>query len=58
MTEVQQIGSPPIQALPAVPRRVEYPKWFGGSASCMAVVVSHPLDLSKYLLPDYQICNP
>lgn len=24
-----------------------YPKWFGGSASCMAVLVSHPLDLSK-----------
>ncbi|KAJ5776659.1 uncharacterized protein N7511_001670 [Penicillium nucicola] len=24
-----------------------YPKWFGGSASCMAVLVSHPLDLLK-----------
>ncbi|OQD99017.1 hypothetical protein PENVUL_c066G07562 [Penicillium vulpinum] len=24
-----------------------YPKWFGGSASCMAVLVSHPLDLIK-----------
>ncbi|OJJ29908.1 hypothetical protein ASPWEDRAFT_63355 [Aspergillus wentii DTO 134E9] len=26
---------------------IVYPKWFGGSASCMAVVVSHPLDLIK-----------
>lgn len=25
-----------------------YPKWFGGSASCMAVLVSHPLDLSEF----------
>ncbi|KAJ5164047.1 uncharacterized protein N7500_005877 [Penicillium coprophilum] len=24
-----------------------YPKWFGGSASCMAVLVSHPLGLIK-----------
>ncbi|KAJ5773872.1 hypothetical protein N7457_008768 [Penicillium paradoxum] len=26
---------------------ITYPKWFGGSASCMAVLVSHPLDLLK-----------
>ena len=26
---------------------VQYPKWFGGSASCMAVVLTHPLDLSE-----------
>ncbi|KAJ5616669.1 hypothetical protein N7537_001783 [Penicillium hordei] len=26
---------------------ITYPKWFGGSASCMAVLVSHPLDLIK-----------
>lgn len=26
---------------------ITYPKWFGGSASCMAVLVSHPLDLRK-----------
>ncbi|KAJ5974715.1 hypothetical protein N7481_011925 [Penicillium waksmanii] len=26
---------------------VSYPRWFGGSASCMAVVVSHPFDLIK-----------
>ncbi|POR30991.1 hypothetical protein TPAR_08801 [Tolypocladium paradoxum] len=24
----------------------QYPKWFGGSASCLAVVFSHPLDLT------------
>ncbi|CAG8100841.1 unnamed protein product [Penicillium salamii] len=27
---------------------IKYPKWFGGSASCMAVLVSHPLDLMTY----------
>ncbi|CEL07177.1 hypothetical protein ASPCAL10340 [Aspergillus calidoustus] len=29
------------------PTKIQYPLWFGGSASCMAVVVSHPLDLLK-----------
>ncbi|KAL3464386.1 mitochondrial carrier domain-containing protein [Aspergillus heterothallicus] len=29
------------------PTKIKYPLWFGGSASCMAVVVSHPLDLLK-----------
>jgi hypothetical protein len=24
---------------------VKYPLWFGGSASCMAVCLTHPLDL-------------
>ncbi|KAL4969601.1 dicarboxylate transporter [Aspergillus stella-maris] len=28
-------------------KQIEYPLWFGGSASCMAVAMSHPLDLIK-----------
>ncbi|KAG2421298.1 hypothetical protein HFD88_005272 [Aspergillus terreus] len=47
MTEVRHIGSPHAAGIPRVARSVEYPKWFGGSASCMAVVVSHPLYLIK-----------
>ncbi|KAL6918455.1 hypothetical protein FSST1_009950 [Fusarium sambucinum] len=27
--------------------QIQYPKWLGGSASCMAVAMSHPLDLIK-----------
>jgi len=27
---------------------VHYPFWFGGSASCFAACVTHPLDLSKF----------
>lgn len=26
---------------------IHYPLWFGGSASCFAASVTHPLDLSK-----------
>ncbi|RSM12434.1 hypothetical protein BHE90_003599 [Fusarium euwallaceae] len=29
---------------------IQYPKWFGGSASCLAVICSHPLDLVKVRL--------
>ncbi|KAH7159614.1 mitochondrial carrier domain-containing protein [Dactylonectria estremocensis] len=32
------------------PKLTQYPKWFGGSASCLAVVCSHPLDLVKVRL--------
>ncbi|KAH7143623.1 mitochondrial carrier domain-containing protein [Dactylonectria macrodidyma] len=32
------------------PTLTQYPKWFGGSASCLAVVCSHPLDLVKVRL--------
>ncbi|KAL2854812.1 mitochondrial carrier domain-containing protein [Aspergillus pseudoustus] len=35
------------QIAPSSPIHIQYPLWFGGSASCMAVVVSHPLDLLK-----------
>ncbi|CAI7613237.1 unnamed protein product [Penicillium viridicatum] len=30
-----------------ISQSITYPKWFGVSASCMAVLVSHPLDLSQ-----------
>jgi len=33
----------PVQKSP----ELKYPRWFGGSSSCMAVAVSHPFDLSK-----------
>ncbi|RMJ18817.1 hypothetical protein CDV36_001470 [Fusarium kuroshium] len=50
-----------VQSLPAltehhkrqnlIPRQtIQYPKWFGGSASCLAVICSHPLDLVKVRL--------
>ncbi|KAF2222186.1 hypothetical protein BDZ85DRAFT_265040 [Elsinoe ampelina] len=29
---------------------IDYPWWFGGSASCFAVCLTHPLDLSKAFL--------
>ncbi|KAJ5777356.1 hypothetical protein N7520_000602 [Penicillium odoratum] len=29
------------------PADISYPRWFGGSASCMAVLLSHPFDLIK-----------
>ena len=32
---------------PIVPGRFRYPFWFGGSASCFAAGVTHPLDLGK-----------
>lgn len=28
-------------------QKVHYPFWFGGSASCFAAAVTHPLDLGK-----------
>ncbi|KAJ5540985.1 hypothetical protein N7494_006061 [Penicillium frequentans] len=28
-------------------QKVHYPFWFGGSASCFAAAVTHPLDLVK-----------
>ncbi|KAJ5129407.1 uncharacterized protein N7515_005446 [Penicillium bovifimosum] len=32
------------------PKKVHYPFWFGGSASCFAAAVTHPLDLVKVRL--------
>ncbi|KAK9850127.1 hypothetical protein MYU51_012437 [Penicillium brevicompactum] len=31
------------------PKQVHYPFWFGGSASCFAAGVTHPLDLVKVI---------
>ena len=28
--------------------KLRYPFWFGGSASCLAATVTHPLDLGNY----------
>jgi hypothetical protein len=28
--------------------QIRYPFWFGGSASCFAATVTHPLDLGKF----------
>ncbi|KAI9770790.1 MAG: Mitochondrial dicarboxylate transporter [Geoglossum simile] len=38
--------------------RVRYPFWFGGSASCFAACVTHPLDLVKVRLPNANLQWP
>jgi len=35
---------------PAASQKIQYPFWFGGSASCFAAAVTHPLDLVKVRL--------
>lgn len=32
------------------PKQLHYPFWFGGSASCFAASVTHPLDLGMFLI--------
>ncbi|KAJ5656001.1 hypothetical protein N7507_007951 [Penicillium longicatenatum] len=39
--------SPVIPHKGSRPADLNYPRWFGGSASCMAVLLSHPFDLIK-----------
>ncbi|TGO84594.1 hypothetical protein BPOR_0487g00060 [Botrytis porri] len=34
---------------------VKYPFWFGGSASCFAACVTHPLDLVKVMDNSYRM---
>ncbi|RAL17808.1 putative mitochondrial dicarboxylate carrier [Aspergillus homomorphus CBS 101889] len=42
---------PPQPAAAPVPaKKIHYPFWFGGSASCFAAAVTHPLDLVKVRL--------
>lgn len=41
----QAVHSPPVK------KPVHYPFWFGGSASCFAAGVTHPLDLGMSLQP-------
>ncbi|KAA6414886.1 MAG: Mitochondrial carrier [Lasallia pustulata] len=40
------------------PKHVHYPFWFGGSASCFAATVTHPLDLIKVRLQTRAIDGP
>ncbi|RAK85885.1 putative phenylalanyl-tRNA synthetase alpha subunit [Aspergillus costaricaensis CBS 115574] len=43
-----EASHPPKAAnAPAPAKKVHYPFWFGGSASCFAAAVTHPLDLVK-----------
>ncbi|KAJ5583489.1 hypothetical protein N7535_002109 [Penicillium sp. DV-2018c] len=48
--------APPSRVVPvqtpaqSKPKKVHYPFWFGGSASCFAAAVTHPLDLVKVRL--------
>ncbi|KAA8647778.1 uncharacterized protein ATNIH1004_006479 [Aspergillus tanneri] len=51
MTDLKQTPSLLETSLPIISDRIDYPKWFGGSASSMAVIVSHPLDLSTTFAP-------
>ncbi|KAJ5995370.1 hypothetical protein N7481_002347 [Penicillium waksmanii] len=39
--------APESSALSSKAENISYPRWFGGSASCVAVIVSHPFDLIK-----------
>lgn len=47
----QTVQPPPV-------KKVNYPFWFGGSASCFAAGVTHPLDLGKASFRDqgFDIC--
>lgn len=40
----------PVQTPQSKPKKVHYPFWFGGSASCFAASVTHPLDLGMFLI--------
>jgi solute carrier family 25 (mitochondrial dicarboxylate transporter), member 10 len=39
---------------PAQKGKIHYPFWFGGSASCFAACVTHPLDLGEFFTLIYQ----
>ncbi|KAF9883576.1 hypothetical protein FE257_003175 [Aspergillus nanangensis] len=43
-----EVSHPP-RATVAPVKKVHYPFWFGGSASCFAAAVTHPLDLAALL---------
>lgn len=52
--EQQQREEKKKVSAPVMTRKVHYPFWFGGSASCFAASVTHPLDLGNFpLTPDY-----
>lgn len=54
MSSVKVEGKPKPKVSPKQPtqgrKNVRYPFWFGGSASCFAACVTHPLDLVKVRL--------
>lgn len=39
----------PAQRPASAAKKIHYPFWFGGSASCFAAGVTHPLDLGKFV---------
>ncbi|EEP81579.1 conserved hypothetical protein [Uncinocarpus reesii 1704] len=45
-------------ALPSTSLKIHYPFWFGGSASCFAAGVTHPLDLVKVFLRGFPSFPP
>ena len=46
-----QVMAPPMRDVQLVKGKpnVHYPFWFGGSASCFAACVTHPLDLGEFV---------
>lgn len=56
MAQLQPVKAtiPERSSIPSNPAKtskdIVYPRWFGGVASCVAVVVSHPFDLGKIQL--------
>lgn len=48
-----EVSQPQQTAQPPPVKKVHYPFWFGGSASCFAAGVTHPLDLGKASFGDY-----
>lgn len=56
-TKIAPIPTPYIIPAHTKQAEISYPRWFGGSASCMAVMVSHPFDLSKCSRARYLISS-
>lgn len=50
-----QQSQKPSGPAPAITGKVHYPFWFGGSASCFAAGVTHPLDLGKTRFPAIEV---
>lgn len=47
-SEKLEVSQPQQAVQSPVVKNVRYPFWFGGSASCFAAGVTHPLDLGKF----------
>ncbi|KAJ9484225.1 hypothetical protein VN97_g9159 [Penicillium thymicola] len=50
MLEVSPHSRVPVHTPQSKPKQVHYPFWFGGSASCFAASVTHPLDLGMLFI--------